>query len=68
VTMPDGTVMLDVRYADDCAYVVLAPSFNRLLSVIEQWAGETGMSLHEEKSVGQWWGRRRHDPTTWAAA
>ena len=68
VVMPDRTVMVDVRYADDCAYTVQAPSFDRLVATIEQWAADTGMSLHEQKSVGQWWGRRRNDPTIWHPA
>jgi hypothetical protein len=68
VVMPDRTVVVDVRYADDCAYVVQAPSFDRLVATIEQWAADTGMSLHEQKSVGQWWGRRRNDPTIWHPA
>ena len=63
IRMPDGSEMLDVRYADDCAYVVLSPSLDRLLAAIEQWAADTGMTLHPRKSLGQFWGRRREDPT-----
>ena len=57
--------MLDVRYADDCAYVVQAPSFDRLLRAIEEWATDTGMTLHPRKSLGQFWGRRRMDTEIW---
>ena len=49
--MPDGTVMLDVRYADDCAYVVLAPSFDRLLTVtvtceVRRWLAQLTRRRH----------------------
>ena len=30
--------MLDVRYADDCAYVVQSPSFDRVSIVLEVYA------------------------------
>ena len=63
--MPDGSTMLDVRYADDCAYTVLAPSLHRLLAAIEVWTHETGMSLHEVKTTAGYWGRRRADPVVW---
>eukprot|EP01046_Picozoa_sp_COSAG06_P014777 COSAG06_NODE_926_length_11497_cov_60.540216_6_plen_303_part_00 len=63
--MPDGSVLLDVRYADDCQYVVHADTLETLLDVIDGWADEVGMKLNETKTEAAWWGRRRDDTTPW---
>jgi hypothetical protein len=38
--MPDRSVLCDIRYADDCQYVVHADTLETLLDVIDGWADE----------------------------